>query len=266
MTRCAFPRDERFRKTDEADPKSGTANKDFRVYKRKVTVVIAIIAILASMLLPALSKARERARTIACVSNLRQIGQGIAIYCNDHEGGQPTNWYSWDDTGFRRSWNGLVAPYIDSGEKYDASAQGKKNVFTCGADPNSDTPYWISSYAAVMINLYPHHDGHFHLRVKYDKVKKPSTVFAIMDGNHSSNYPATMIITPWYLNANGEISEYVPFDKDHNYNGIKESYQDKVFMNASDRHANRINILFVDGHAEPVTERTFVEKEHWCVN
>ena len=87
-----------------------------------------------------------------------------------------------------------------------------------------------------------------------------------MDGNHSSNYPATMIITPWYLNTNGEISEYVPFDKDHNYNGIKESYQDKVFMNASDRHANRINILFVDGHAEPVTERTFVEKEHWCVN
>lgn len=66
----------------------------------ELLVVIGIIALLISVLLPALNRAREAANTVKCASNLKSIGQGISLYSSENKGALPaSNYYkglSWD--------------------------------------------------------------------------------------------------------------------------------------------------------------------------
>src|SRR5687768_13083839 len=77
----------------------------------ELLVVIGIIAILIALLLPTLGKARESARTIKCLSNLRQLGLATAMYCGEARGFLP---YPTTTKGEQMLWYNVLDPYLQA--------------------------------------------------------------------------------------------------------------------------------------------------------
>jgi prepilin-type N-terminal cleavage/methylation domain-containing protein len=124
----------------------------------ELLVVIAIIAILAAILFPVFAQAREKARAITCISNMKQIAMGFMQYVQDYDETFPMGQYY--SGPYQFTWGTVIYPYVkmgptwtDAGGNPQYSAQG--GVWRCPSFP-SNQAYQISpSYDAAVDGTAP---------------------------------------------------------------------------------------------------------------
>lgn len=107
----------------------------------ELLVVIAIITILAALLLPAISKSKERGRSTACLSNLRQIGIALQLYVQDNDNKMPVMYDALISTGAPPT---NITATID---RVLSNHLGNANILRCPSDNKELFVQTKSSYA-----------------------------------------------------------------------------------------------------------------------
>jgi len=232
-----------------------TRRKGFTLVE--LLVVIGIIALLISILLPSLNRARETANRVKCGSNMRQIGQAIQLYANENKGNYPRTIYTvgsganckWD----ARTTSVAVDPFTDNVAKANINDVGQAmfllirtqditpEVFICPSSNDEKDTYNSTAGSSAQS------------KTNFSAQKNLSYSMA-------NPYPDSNAVNNSYkLNATTGAEFAICADKNPagapNYTGLTtanevSSQKDMQLANSPNHQGQGENVLYGDGHAE----------------
>lgn len=197
----------------------------------ELLVVIAIIGILAAILFPVFSRAREKARQASCQSNLKQMGSAIFMYIQDYDERLPAGSRNVPINGqiVGVRWMHQIAPYVKNTQ-----------IYVCPSHPRFN---WTGAYNTT--GGYGYNALHLNNRRMADIVK-PAETLMVSDSCWRGRFrirpdSATAALWGnWEFSAGNPILPHPPGSR------CEELHDYRIHW----RHSGLANFLFVDGHVK----------------
>ncbi|MES2459257.1 MAG: DUF1559 domain-containing protein [Armatimonadota bacterium] len=232
----------------------------------ELLVVIAIIAILASILFPVFAQAREKARALTCLSNMKQMGTSLMMYVQDYDEVYPMNQYTVQATRVKYDWPELLYAYVKSGNRTIGNLNwGVGGIYDCPSFPvDGQTHNYGLHYDVFPDGSSPWNGYRADPTTALADISAPADKILIMEKGVNDTWWGFGCFNPWeeewtdYVNKDGSRA-----DQSAHYELDQSRNHDCDYTNLTGpgtwggcgtmprfRHNGTVNVVFGDGHAK----------------